>query len=258
MGTLLSTGKVLAMGKLRELFKEIERMVKNLYEKLLIQARTRRFNPIHTGHWKTLLMGDATCAFYHEITHLLQADEPVKLQLNTEIGGDLRIVEDPFYEGPLQRVFDDELYPAWRRVLIDDGVVVDYLRTRLTSRGSKPGNGRGLFTRPKPLYYQLIVKPGDWSFDEVFEEFKRLLVVEDIIKAELHGGYIRIVPETAYVYEKGNWTPVKNLNIQIPVSQLSKSLIGMTRNLYMRYSYEKNHPIYEVAPATILESRVSV
>ncbi len=257
MGSTLSTGKVLVATSIKELFNEVEHLVKGLIDKVRVQARARRFNPIHTGHWKTLLIGDATCSFYHEIAHLLQADEPVKLPIGYEVGGDLKIVEDPFYNGPLQRVFDDELYPAWRRTLIDDGVVVDYLRTRLTCSGSKPGNARGLFTRPKPLYHQLIVKPGDWGFEEALEELKRVIVVEDIVKAELYDGYITLIPETAYVYDRGSWTLVKNLMVRIPVNQLNRSIIGLTKNVYIRYSYEKNQPIYEVAPSIILEARIS-
>ncbi|OYT40435.1 MAG: hypothetical protein B6U89_02190 [Desulfurococcales archaeon ex4484_58] len=258
LGKLLSTGKILVANRIDDLFREVEHVVHESINKLKIQARMQSFNPIHTGRWTTILAGDAACSFYHEIMHLLQADEPVKLPLESEIGGELDIIEDPFYPGPLQRLFDDELYPAWRRVLVESGVVVDYLRTRLTSNGYRPGNGRGLFNIPKPMYYQLIVKQGDWSFDEALKEFKKLVYIEDIIKAELYGNYINIVPETAFIYEKEKWTPVKNIIVKIPVNQLNRSLIGLTHNLNMRYSYEKNLSIYEVAPTTILESRITI
>jgi len=257
MGRLLATGKLLAHPDPRVIIEEVDNVAKALAKKIELQARARSFNPVYIGRWKTILAGDSACALYHELAHLLQADEPVKLPLETEIGAELKIVEDPFYPGPLQRMFDDELYPGWRRTLVEDGIVVDYLRTRLTSNGSRPGNGRGLFTRPKPMYHQLIVKSGDWSLNEAFEEFKKLVYVEDIVKAELHGNYINIVPETALMYEKGKWAPVKNLVIKIPVNQLNRIMIGVTRNLNIRYSYERNMPIYEVAPSTIIEAKIT-
>ena len=258
MGSLLSTGFALASTTPKSLNADIERIINRISERIKLQARARRFNPVHVGSWRVLLSGDAACAFFHEIAHLLEADEPVKLGLDTNLGGGLKVIEDPFYPGPLQRVFDDEVYPAWRRTLVDDGVVVDYLRSRLTSGNSRPGNGRGLFTRPKPMYYQLVVSPGDWGLDEVFEEVRRLIAIDSIVKAELYQGYIRIVPEYGVFYEKGSSTPIKGFEVLVPVSRLSSLLIGLTRSRSERYSYEKNMNIYEVAPAVVLEARISV
>jgi predicted Zn-dependent protease len=258
MGTLLSTGKVLAVTNLKSLSdKVLDIILNNMYNQIVLQARARRFNPLHSGSWKTLLTGDAACVFFHELTHLLQADEPIKYRVGTVIGGELKIIEDPFYPGPLQRMFDDEVYPAWRRVLVEDGRVVDYLRTRLTSNGSRPGNGRGLFTKPKPLYHQLIVASGDWSIDEALSEHKRIIVVENIVKAELYNGYIRIIPENGILYEKESAKPIKGFEIRIPINKLNELMIGLTTEHNTRYSYEKNHPIYEVAPSTIIEARIT-
>lgn len=258
MGRLVSSGKLIAFNDPGILKKEIDNIIKSMVRKIEIQLKTRRFNPVYTGRWKTILAGDSACVFYHELTHLLQADEPVKLPLEKEIGGELNIVEDPFYPGLLQRVFDDELYPGWRRTLVEDGVVIDYLRNRLTSQDSKPGNGRGIFTKPKPLYHQLIVKPGDWSIDEALEEFKKIIYVEDILKAELYENYIAIIPENGLVYENNKWIPVRGFIIRIPVDQLNNVLIGVTKTINMRYGFEKNNPVYEVAPSTILEARITV
>jgi len=258
MGRLLSTGRLLASTSIEKHFEDLDAVVKTTAKRIELQSRARSFNPVNIGRWRVVLLGDAACALYHEIAHMLQADEPVKLPLESVIGAGVKVVEDPFHPGPLQRVFDDELYPAWRRTLVEDGVVVDYLRTRLTSESSKPGNARGLFTRPKPLHHQLVVKPGDWSVDEALEEFKKVLVVEDILKAELGRGYIEIAPEHALMYESDKWTPVVNLTVRIPVTQLSRVLIGLTREVSARYSFEKSMPVYEVAPGTIVEARVVV
>ncbi len=259
MGRLLSSGVVYASNDVKGLLDIVDILVDKVYGKTIIHARTKRFNPIHTGRWNTILIGDTAAAFYHEITHLLEADEPVKLPLNHYLGVDLTIIEDPFYNGPLQRVFDDELYPAWRRILIEKGVVTDYLRTRTSSNGSKPGNARGLFIKPRSFYHQLIVKPGDWSFKEALDELRRVVVVEDLLEARLHSGVIEILPELAYIYDKkyDRLQPVRQLRVSIPLDKLDKIITGLTRNLEHRYSYEKNMPIYEVFPQVILESNIS-
>lgn len=258
MGRVVTSSRIIVSNKLRDLFNEIEPVVNNILNNIKNNLRAKSFNPVNTGKWRVLLTGDSACAFYHEIAHLLEADEPVKLPINYNFNIDLKITEDPFYPGPLQRLFDDELYPAWRRTIVDDGVVIDYFRTRTSCNGSKPGNARGLFTKPKPFYHQLIVKPGDWSIDEVMKEFRKILLVEDIFKAELFNNYINIYPETAYVYENDKWIPVRNILVRIPVNQLNNLFISLTRDINIRYSFEKNNPLYETTPSTLLEAQVLV
>jgi len=258
MGRLLSTGKITVSHDIKQLYEASRDIVEQVVDAVKKQAGAKKLSPIHTGAWKLLLRGDASNSLFHEITHLLQADEPVKLNIGYRICDDLKIVEDPFYPSVLMRIFDDELYPAWRRVLVDDGLVVDYLRTRLFSENSKPGNARGVFTRSKPMYHQLIVSGGDWSFDEVIDEFKKLIIVSDIVKAELFNDYIVIVPEHGILLEGDKQTPIHGFTVNIPVKRLDEALIGFTRELNMRYSYEKNFPIYEISPSTIVEARIII
>lgn len=258
MGRLVVASKLIASNDPKYILEAVGNTVENLAKKVELQVRARNLSPVSAGKWTTLLLGDSACALYHEVAHLLQADEPVKLPIDTEVKEGLSIVEDPYYPGPLQRVFDDEMYPAWRRTLVDSGVVVDYLRTRLTSGDSKPGNARGLFTKPKPLYHQLVVKPGDWRVDEVLEEFKRLIVVEDVVKAELYGGYVDVIPEHALLCENTECKPIRGFTLRIPFTKLSNTIVGLTRSTSARYSYERSEPVFEVTPSTIVNSRVIV
>lgn len=254
MGQLLSTSiKYVFMDKLRDVSEEASQ---NISYALLKQAEARRFNPMFSGSWIVVLKRNAACSLYHELAHLFEADKPLKICLNTKIGEAIKIYEDPFYPGPLQRLFDDEVYPAWRRVLVDNGVVVDYLRTRLSINGSRPGNGRGLFTKPKAMYHQLIVKPGDWSADEIDQEFKRLILVEEITKTELHNGFIRFTPEYGFLKINDQVQPIKHFELAIPINQLSRLITGLGEDIYTRFSYERGQPLYEVAPLTIIEMRV--
>ncbi|MEM1855005.1 MAG: metallopeptidase TldD-related protein [Desulfurococcaceae archaeon] len=256
-GTLASTGSLTAALMVRDIYDELTDIVDGLVNNLKHQLVAKRFNPMYSGHWKIILSGEASPAVFHELAHLLQGDEPVKLRIGMNLREKVSIVEDPFYPGPLQRVFDDELYPAWRRTLVEDGSIVDYLHTRMTVfNEAKPGNARGLFTRSKPLHHQLIVKKGDWSIDEMIDVAKRALIVRSIARAEVGRDYIRLIPEAAVISERDKLTPTKALEILIPLSRLDSIFIGLAKDKNARYTYEKQQPVYEVAPTILVEARV--
>lgn len=258
MGRLLSTGFFFAGESIEDLYARIESVVEESRAVMASMLRARRLNPAYSGKWFVVLTGEASPAFYHEITHLLQGDEPVKLRKGTLLSQELSISENPFYQGPLKHLFDDELYPSWRRRLVEKGVVVDYLHTRTTCQGMecKPGNARGLFTRSKPLHHQLVVGRGTWDFEEMLLESRRSIVVSKIIKSEIDGEYIRIKPEIAWVAEKDKLVPVRISEVAVPVSKLGEVIVGLGKKFSDRVSYEKNHLVYEVAPETLLEARV--
>ncbi len=259
MGRLVSTSKLIGWCDPGTLYDRVDEVLESIYREIVSKARARRLNPVYSGKWYVVLTGDASPVLYHEITHLLQADEPVKLPLGYSFEARINMIEEPFHRGPLQRLFDDEVYPAWKRVLVENGSVIDYLHTRSTAgEGSKPGNARGLFTRPKPLHYQLIVRPGDWGFEEMLFESKRSLVIESIIEAKLGGNYIWIYPENTYVAEKDQLTPVKTDLVAIPLDRLQHIIIGLGREQHDRYSFERGYPIYEKAPYTLVEARVFI
>ncbi len=260
MGRLLSTGFFYAGESLRDLYDRTRHVVDDIKTLFASILKARRLNPAYTGKWLVVLTGEASPAFYHELAHLLQGDEPIKLRKGFTLTQELTMYEDPFYPGPLKHLFDDELYPSWRRKLVEKGVVVDYLHTRTTcgtGSESKPGNARGLFTRSKPLHHQLIVAHGTWSFDEMLMESRRSIVVPKIIKAEITGDYIKITPEITWVAEKDKLSPVKISEIAVPISRLNEVIIGLGKKSSERVSYEKNMLVYEVAPETLLEARVS-
>ncbi len=255
-GVLASTGALTAALRVKDIYDELTSIVDGLVNNLRHQLIAKRFNPMYSGHWKVILSGEASPALFHELAHLLQGDEPVKLRIGSSLGERVNIVEDPFYSGPLQRTFDDELYPAWRRTLVEDGFIVDYLHTRMTVLDeSRPGNARGLFTRSKPLHHQLVVKSGDWSVDEMIDVAKRALIVQSIARAEVSRDYIRIIPETATVSEGDKLTPTKALEVLIPLGRLHNVFVGLAKDRNARYTYEKQQPVYEVAPTTLVEAR---
>jgi len=258
-GKILSSSKLIADNNVKGLYGKVDKALGDIYRDIVLKSKSKRLNPIYTGKWHVILSGEASPIIYHEIIHLLQGDEPLKLPHGYRFEAELTIIEDPFHKGPLQRLFDDEVYPAWRRVLTEKGEVVDYLHTRTTvQEGSKPGNARGLFTRSKPLHHQLIVKPGDWSIEEMMIESRKSIIVESIAEAHIHNRYIRIIPETCLISRKDRVEPVFIGEILIPIDKLNQIFIGISKNIFNRYTFEKGFEVYEEAPATLIYGRVLV
>ncbi len=259
MGRLISSGAIIAGNSIDEIWKYVEESIHNLVNNIVGQARAKSFNPAYTGRWHVVLTGDASAAFFHEIAHLLKANEYLRLPLGYRFNEKVTVIEDPFHKGPLQRVFDDEVYPSSRRILIEDGVVVDYMHTRTTcSRECRPGNARGLFTISTPFYTQLIVKRGDWSIDEMLFESRRSIVVNSISEAQIWRSYIRLLPENSWIAYKDKLEPVYVNEVLIPIQKLNEVIIGLGRNINRRYGFEKNHEIYEETPSVLIEARISI
>ncbi len=258
-GKILSSSKLIADNNVKGLYGKVDKALDDIYRDIVLKSKSKRLNPIYTGKWHVILSGEASPIIYHEIIHLLQGDEPLKLPRGYRFEAELIIIEDPFHKGPLQRLFDDEVYPAWRRVLTEKGEVVDYLHTRTTvQEGSKPGNARGLFTRSKPLHHQLIVKPGDWSIEEMMIESRKSIIVESVAEAHIHNRYIRIIPETCLVSKKDRVEPVFIGEILIPIDKLNQIFIGISKNIFNRYTFEKGFEVYEEAPATLIYGRILI
>lgn len=204
---------------------------------------------------------DSTCsaALVHEVIHFLEADSPNKVKLNTKILSDeVTIFDDPTISwGFASSAFDDECIITKPKKLVEDGLVIEYLHTVEstydTGEGT-PGNARGLFHKPKALQSNIVVKPGDWRFEEMVEEVRRGYYVEGLIRAEIDSyGNITIVPELAWVIENGELKrPVKISYLKFALPALKKSIIGLGREVRYRASYEKTHRVCEYTPPMIL------
>ncbi len=259
MGRLVSSGAIIAGNSINEVWRYVEDSMHNLVNNIVGQARAKTFNPAYTGRWHVVLTGDASAAFFHEIAHLLKANEYLRLPLGYRFSERVTITVDPFHKGPLQRVFDDEVYPSSRRTLVEDGAVVDYMHTRTTcNRECRPGNARGLFTMSIPFYTQLIVKRGDWSIDEMLFESRRSIVVNSIAEVQIWRNYIRFLPENSWIAYKDKLEPVYVNEILIPIQKLNEVIIGLGREINRRYSFEKNYEIYEETPSVLIEARISI
>ncbi|MEM3350821.1 MAG: metallopeptidase TldD-related protein, partial [Saccharolobus sp.] len=153
------------------------------------------------------------------VLHYLLADflngNMPKFKLNEKILGEITIYDNPLnLFSPSFSVFDDEGVKTKKKEIIGDGIVTNYLGT-LTSKYGEPGNARGIL--PKPDYFSIEVKNGDWSLNELLEESKGSYIAIGSKKSELIKNSIRITPRTVIKIGQG---PLFFREIAFPLQDL--------------------------------------
>ncbi len=131
----------------------------------------------------------------------------------------LNITDDPTVSAPLSCIFDDEGTPAYRKDVIENGVLKGFLRDSFC--GNSTGNAmrrssvepQGTYERTptiKPL--NLRVKPGTKSKEEMISEFDDLVLVDKFASPECDelSGAFGLNVRSATVYHRGE--PVQIIN----------------------------------------------
>ena len=237
----------------------VEIVLKRAFDKGLRSTMARPLNPLASGRATLVLSPEAAAALFHEVSHALEGTHAL-LPVGSRVAPqELYLADEPRNpSSPTMRAFDDEGVSTKRRVLIEDGVVVDHHHTRASAFGtsSVPGSAYGLFRAPTPFHTTLVVGGGDWGDTEILEETPRGFYIEGAALATLERGYVRIVPEVAYYIEKREAKRVVALrSVKIPLSKLSTiNAIGRRREL--RISDEKDYMVAELAPHIRIEGYV--
>lgn len=152
--------------------------------------------------------------FHYILTYFLKGSSP-KFKLNERIFGEITVYDNPLNTFSASfSVFDDEGVKTKKKEIIGDGIIVNYLGT-LTSKYGEPGNARGIL--PKPDYFTVEVKHGDWSLNELIEESKGSYVAIGVKKSELIQNSIRITPRNIIKLGQGS---VFFREIAIPLQEL--------------------------------------
>ncbi|HEX73613.1 MAG TPA: TldD/PmbA family protein [Dehalococcoidia bacterium] len=101
----------------------------------------------------------------------------------------LRLWDDPTIDyRPESRPSDDEGVPSQRTPLIEQGIVANFiydLQTAALARTRSTGNGsrnRGGLPSPSPSAF--IIAPGNTTFDEMVNDIKEGLIIEQLMGAE--------------------------------------------------------------------------
>jgi len=228
-------------------------------------AYAKRMHPLRRGlKWNVIFDHKTSGAIFHELTHLLEADTiqvkpKIPLRLTTT---DLTIIDDPTIPwGYGSYAFDDEGVYGKRKTLIENGELVSLIHTRLTSKmwNVEPtGNARGIFHKPKALMSNIVVKPSDWSLQELIEETREGIYVEGLVKADISSeGILTLIPEAGWIIEKGELKePVVVNYIKLQVPKHLNFIEGLGKELKQRPSVEKGHKVSEFAPPIKIRSVV--
>ncbi len=233
--------------------REIERAVEISSRRALWSIRSKQLSPLERGQKTVILGGETSGAFFHEVSHLMEADQPDHLGIGTLVSTrELVIKDDPYSIGsPAVSVFDDQAVKTSKKTLVDDGVVTSLLHTRETAMkyNDNPGAAKGLFHKPKAMHSTLVVSGGDWRDQEIIEETRKGIFIDGVITAEMMRGIVRIVPEEAWSIEKGELRePILISEVKIPLLQSLTNIDAIGKKTYTRFSYEKKYLVAERAP----------
>jgi predicted Zn-dependent protease len=242
-----------------EVVDRLDKTYEKLLQRLSLAKKTRK-PLIPSGPMHVVLDYDVAGALMHEISHLA---DPLLFQgrlLGTRIASnELTMYDNPRYNlSPTLRFFDDEGVTTQKRVIIDEGRLVDMHHTRSTAGryGSSPGSAYGLFHRPVGFHTTLIVEPGDWGENEIVEETRHGLYVQGVAMALTEKGYIRIVPEAVYTIKRGEIADLVSVKaIKIPLYKL-RTMHAITKTRKLRVSREKEWIVAELSPRVMLEAYV--
>jgi len=236
----------------RDASQVVEECFREAVERLRRASTLKSLSLFERGKACIVLDNEAAAALFHEVSHLL---DPLAGGAHVKgsriLPPEIHLIDDPtLVYAPSLRFFDDEGVKCRRRVLVEEGTVVDLHTTLSTHRvsGSEPGSAHGLFTTPVPFHTTLVVEGGDWRDSEILEETRRGFLIGGVAVAYLEGGWIRIVPQYAYRIDRGELVEALRIRgVKVPIQAL-KSIDAVGREQRVRCSYEKDWLVAEVSP----------
>jgi TldD protein len=227
-----------------ELFDEVEpeELARLAARRALVKLAAR---PAPTGEVPIVLAGGSGGILFHEACgHGLEADHIVK-DASVYAGRVGELVASPLVtlvdDGTVgtewgTSVIDDEGHPARRNVLIEDGVLVDYLWDHLRARRSQrfsSGNGRRQSYQHLPMVRMTntFLLPGTDDAEEIVAQTRSGVYV-----AKLGGGQVNTTTgdfvfgtTEAYLIEDGHLTaPLRDANLIGNGPEVLRRITGVT------------------------------
>ena len=176
---------------------------------------------------------------------------PLSNKLGTQIAlGNINILDDGLMHGGWQtKPFDDEGYPTQRTPVVKQGILQNHLYdsyTALKDGVESTGNAqrRRYWVAPQPSPNNLILEPGEAKPEEIVQETRKGIYVEDTIGEWLSNpvsGNLNATVTHGYLVEDGELTePIKGVVISGNFYELLKDgmeIIGNDqRNNMQNYS----------------------
>ena len=186
---------------------------------------------------------------------------PLSNKIGAQIASqNINLVDDGTMHGGWRtRPFDDEGCPTQKTILIENGVLRNYLYdtyTALKNNVESTGNAyrRQYWMPPQPFPSNLVLNPGTSSPEEIIGETKRGVFVEDTIGEWLSNpvsGNLNATITHGYLIENGDLAkPIKGVVISGNFYELLKNGIELVGN-DLRNSMQNYSPTVKLSKITI-------
>jgi PmbA protein len=190
-----------------------------------------------------------------------QGRSPLANKLKSQVASEnINIIDDGIMRGGWQtRPFDDEGHPTQKTPVIEKGVLKNYLYdtyTALKANMESTGNAHRYFywTAPQPLPNNLILNPGKASSEEMIQETKKGIYIEETIGEWLSNpvsGNLNATVTHGYLVENGELAePIKGVVISGNFYELLKNGIEIIGN-DLRNSMQNYSPTAKLTQLTV-------
>jgi TldD protein len=227
------------------------------------------------GRFAALLDPRMAGIFAHEaIGHACEADQIVsgesilRGKIGEPIGSNLiSIVDDPTATGEWgSRKYDDECVCTEKRLLVDHGLLSDYINDRETAAklNLKPNGGamaENSLCRPIVRMSNIHIARGDSSFEELLEDTRQGIYLKGTRGGEVsitHGSF-QFTAEEAYLIEKGELTvPLLGVTLSGSILETLGNVEAVSRDFEKNVGFcskgNQNVPIGTAGPYLCLKN----
>jgi len=150
------------------------------------------------------------------------------------------IIDDPTLEGSSGfYLYDDEGVKASKRILIEKGIIKEFLHNRATAKkfgikSNAAARANSYNREPIVRMANTYVEPGDYSLEELIKEVKRGIIMESYMEWNIDDKRYnqRYVGLECYKIEKGEVKePLKNIVLEITTPKFWSSIDAKSKDL---------------------------
>jgi PmbA protein len=192
---------------------------------------------------------------------VLEGRSPLSNKLGTKIASEnVNILDDGLMRGGLRtRPFDDEGHPTQKTPIVEKGTCKNYLYdtyTALKGKAESTGNAQryNYWSKPQPLPSNLVLKSGTASPEEIIQDTKNGIFIEETIGEWLSNpvsGNLNATVTHGYLIKNGELKePIKGVVISGNFYELLKSGIETIGN-DLRNSMQNYSPTVKLTELTI-------
>jgi len=190
--------------------------------------------PLIADHHLTGVFAHEAVGHATEADHVVSGASCLEGLIGERVGSDIvTIVDDPTQKGSFGSFpFDSEGVVAKRKVLVDHGILKDYILDRETAHklGMVPNGGaraQSFADRPLVRMSNTFIESGDWSFEEMVEDIKLGVYAKGSRGGQVDPsrGTFQFAAQEAFLIENGEVTkPLRDVAFSGLTLEILKSI----------------------------------